>query len=53
MDDVLVKPVEPEALTRCLLQWWAPFSGGAHAKKEPNFSVQKRALPSRSPPPNT
>ncbi|GCL63745.1 PAS domain S-box protein [Pseudaquabacterium pictum] len=24
MDDVLVKPVDPEALTRCLLQWCRP-----------------------------
>ena len=24
MDDLLVKPVEPDALTRCLLQWCAP-----------------------------
>jgi signal transduction histidine kinase/ActR/RegA family two-component response regulator len=31
MDDVLVKPVEPEALTRCLLQWWAPAPAPAPA----------------------
>jgi CheY-like chemotaxis protein len=26
MDDVLVKPVEPDALTTCMLQWWTPPS---------------------------